>query len=104
MVEELILVLLAVFGYVLGAIPFGILVSKAIGPSRSTHGRQQKYWIHQCLARFRHQSRDPYASRRLGQRVAGELGGDAVAHHGVLHDGRGAFADLRPYVLAVPRI
>ena len=30
MVEELILVLLAVFGYVLGAIPFGVLVSKAL--------------------------------------------------------------------------
>src|SRR4030095_4268559 len=30
MVEELILVLLAVFGYVLGAIPFGIVVSKAL--------------------------------------------------------------------------
>ena len=102
MEEELFCLLLVMLGYALGAIPFGIVVSKALNlPDPRTVGSKNVGFTNV----LRVSGAKAGVLTLLGDMGKGWLIGWAAMqwlHHGVVHHACGAVADHRPYLFAVP--
>ena len=68
---------LVICGYLLGAVPFGVVISKTMRAVGSSHGREQERWIYERLARVGQEGWNPDLDRRYGQGMGNGLRGDA---------------------------